>query len=151
MDQCAALHKLMQHLPMHGCDEQAQQAAQGIMLFFDTNAKLHHQDEEENLFPLLRAAQNADADELIKHLHGEHQLIEATWAVLRSQLQAVADGQSITLDRKMVADLSLAYGRHIMLENAQLLPYSAHILGRQQLDDLSRKMAERRDVSLPQA
>ena len=148
MDQCATLQKLMSHLPMHGCDTQAQQAAQAIMRYFDTAGKFHHQDEEEDLFPLLLATQNVYAEGLIKRLLEDHKAMEAAWLNLRNQLQGIADGKSATLERNVVADFSLVYGRHIMLENTKLLPLSAQILNAQQLHDLGKKMAGRRGVSL---
>lgn len=149
MDQCATLQKLMSHLPMHGCDTQAQQAAQAIMRYFDTAGKFHHQDEEEDLFPLLLATQNVYAEGLIQRLLDDHKAMEAAWLNLRNQLQGIADGKSATLERNVVADFSLVYGRHIMLENTKLLPLSAQILNAQQLHDIGKKMAARRGVSLP--
>ncbi|HEX5338277.1 MAG TPA: hemerythrin domain-containing protein, partial [Gallionella sp.] len=45
--QCDTLTKLAAHLSRNGCDEQARQAAQGILRYFDTAGQFHHQDEEE--------------------------------------------------------------------------------------------------------
>ena len=148
MDQCSTLQKLMQHLPMHGCDTPAQQAAQAILRYFDTAGQFHHQDEEVDLFPLLSTAQNADADELMKQLLSEHQAMDALWANLRIQLQVIADGKSTELDRKIVGDFSLAYGRHVMLENMKLLPLAARLLNEQQLQQMGTNMAKRRGVTL---
>lgn len=148
MDQCATLQKLLQHLPAHGCDVQAQQAAQAVLRYFDTAGQFHHQDEEVDLFPLLRATHNADAEALIKRLLEEHQVMDALWSGLRTQLQAIAEEKSAVLEKKLVADFSLAYGRHVMLENMQLLPLAAQLLSQQQQTDIGKKMAERRGVSL---
>ena len=148
MDQCATLQKLLQHLPAHGCDVQAQQAAQAVLRYFDTAGQFHHQDEEVDLFPLLRATHNADAEALIKRLLEEHQVMNALWSGLRTQLQAIAEEKSAVLEKKLVADFSLAYGRHVMLENMQLLPLAAQLLSQQQQTDFGKKMAERRGVSL---
>jgi hemerythrin-like domain-containing protein len=144
MDQCTTLQKLMNHLPMNGCDEQAQQAAQGIMRYFDTAGHFHHLDEEEDLFPLLLAANNPGANDLIQHLLNDHKTMDAAWLKLREQLQAIADGKLATLERGLVADFSLAYGKHVMLENRQLIPFAAHQLNPQQLQELGAKMAARR-------
>ena len=148
MDQCATLQKLLQHLPAHGCDVQAQQAAQAVLRYFDTAGQFHHQDEEVDLFPLLRATHNADAEALVKRLLEEHQVMNALWSGLRTQLQAIAEEKSAVLEKKLVADFSLAYGRHVMLENMQLLPLAAQLLSQQQQTDFGKKMAERRGVSL---
>lgn len=148
MDQCATLQKLMQHLPMHGCDTQAQQAAQAILRYFDTAGQHHHQDEEEDLFPLLRASGNEDAAKLIQQLLDEHKTMDGQWLNLRSQLQAIAEGKSAALERNVVADFSLAYGKHVMLENMKLLPLAARLLNGQQLHDTGKKMAARRGLTL---
>jgi len=148
LDQCKTLNKLMHHIPAHGCDIQAQQAANSIMRYFDTAAQFHHQDEETDLFPLLLAANNAEVEALIRRLLGEHQEMGAAWQSLRRRLQEIADGKNVALEEKVVADFSAAYQKHIDLENTQLLPLSARLLSIPQLDELGHKMAARRGVTL---
>jgi hemerythrin-like domain-containing protein len=147
MDQCTTLQKLMNYLPMHGCDTQAQQAAQGIMRYFDTAGHFHHLDEEEDLFPLLLAANIPDANDLIQHLLNDHKTMDAAWLKLREQLLAISEGKLATLERSLVQDFSLVYGKHVMLENRQLIPFAAHQLSPQQLKELGAKMAARRGVA----
>jgi hemerythrin-like domain-containing protein len=147
MDQCATLQKLMSHLPMHGCDIQAQQAAQAIMRYFDTAGKFHHQDEELDLFPLLRASGNDEAIKLADRLQDEHLYLDEVWMSLRASLQQIADGKLAALERTLVGDFSLAYGRHIMLENTKLLPLAARLLSEQQLHGFGKNMAQRRGVT----
>lgn len=146
MDQCATLQKLQQHLPMHGCDIQAQQAAQAILRYFDTAGRFHHQDEEEDLFPRLRDSGNSDATALMQQLLQDHQNMDALWAELHVLLQKVAAGKLAELDRKLVADFTLAYGKHVMLENLKLLPLSARLLSTTQLQQIGCNMAARRGV-----
>lgn len=146
MDQCATLQKLQQHLPMHGCDTQAQQAAQAILRYFDTAGRFHHQDEEEDLFPRLRDSGNSDAAALMQQLLQDHQNMDALWAKLRDLLLEVAAGNLAELDRKLVADFTLAYGKHVMLENMKLLPLSARILSPELLKQIGNNMAARRGV-----
>jgi hemerythrin-like domain-containing protein len=148
MDQCATLQKLMSHLPMHGCDTQAQQAAQAVMRYFDTAGKFHHQDEEIDLFPLLRACNNDEANKLAERLLDEHLYLDEIWMNLRARLQEIADGKLAALERTLVGDFSLAYGRHVMLENTKLLPLAARLLNEQQLHEVGKNMAQRRGVTL---
>jgi pyridoxamine 5'-phosphate oxidase len=42
--QLATLEKLLAHLPVHGADEQARQAAAAVLKYFDKAAPLHHED-----------------------------------------------------------------------------------------------------------
>ena len=148
MDQCATLQKLMQHLPMHGCDAQAQQAAQGIMRYFDTAGKFHHQDEEVDLFPLLKSAHSKEAEDLALRLEDEHLYLDEIWLALRAKLEEISQGKLASLDHKMIGDFSLAYGRHIMLENTRLLPLALKLLNETQLQQMGKNMAARRGVSL---
>ena len=148
LDQCSTLHKLLQHLPVNGCDVQAQQAAQAILRYFDTAGQYHHQDEELDLFPLLLATNHATARGLVGRLLAEHQEMNAAWMRLRPRLQNIANGISTELESNLVENFSAAYERHIALENAQLLPLAAQLLNEQQLDSLGEKMANRRGVEI---
>lgn len=147
MEQCSTLQKLLLHLPVYGCDVQARQAAQAILRYFDTAGQFHHQDEEEDLFPLLLATSNNEIHILIKRLHKEHKEMDAAWQILRLRLSAIAAGQPDTLENSVVEHFSAVYTRHITLENTQLLPVAAQLLNKQQLLELGNRMAARRGVS----
>ena len=54
--QCAALRELVGNVRDLGSDAQSQQAAAGVMRYFDTAARHHHADEEEDLLPRMVAA-----------------------------------------------------------------------------------------------
>jgi pyridoxamine 5'-phosphate oxidase len=149
MDQCGTLQKLLQHLPAHGSDVQARQAAQAILRYFNTAGQFHHQDEEVDLFPRLQAGQNADASSLIERLLGEHRTMELQWQRLGAQLLAIADGSSATLQANLVSDFTQAYTHHIELENTRLLPLAEQLLSAQQLLEVGQEMAKRRGVALP--
>lgn len=144
--QCATLHKLLLHLPSHGCDTQARQAAQAILRYFDTAGQNHHDDEEQDLFPRLLATPNAEVHELIARLLDEHKVMDMTWQQLRPLLLAIAEDRSEELDIKAVEHFILVHDRHISLENAQLLPLAAILLDHIQLEALSKSMAARRGV-----
>lgn len=148
MDQCATLQKLLQHLPRHGNDIQAQQAALAILRYFDTAGQFHHQDEEIDLFPLLLATGNAEAATLIKRLLDDHKIMHEAWQNLRSRLQHIADGELAKLEVDVVNVFSKAYENHITLENAQLLPLAAQLLSSQQKQELGVNMATRRGVKI---
>lgn len=51
--QCKTLLRLVTHLQTHGADRPAQEAANAVMRYFDTAARHHHEDEEQDLFPAL--------------------------------------------------------------------------------------------------
>src|SRR3954467_13650480 len=99
--QLATLEKLLAHLADHGADEQARQAAAAVLKYFDKAAHLHHDDEEQDLIPMLTAiAQGEDAatlQALAPVILQDHQDMDALWQDLHEQLCAVADGSGTAL------------------------------------------------------
>lgn len=142
--QCATLQKLLPHLATHGCDVAAQQAAQGILRYFDTAGQYHHQDEELDLFPMLRATQNSEAAQLMARLLQEHLALEAAWKNLRPCLVAIQQGQADSLDAAIADTFIAGYQNHIALENPQLLPLAKQLLTSTQLANLGISMSKRR-------
>ena len=96
--QLATLDKLLAHLPVHGADQQAQQAAQAVLRYFSKAAPLHHEDEEIDLLPTLQqTAQNADAlllQELLPVILQQHEQMASQWHMIEAQLLHIADASS---------------------------------------------------------
>ncbi|MGZ9080052.1 MAG: hemerythrin domain-containing protein [Burkholderiales bacterium] len=144
-DRIETLERLVAHLPEHGCDEQAQQAARNVMRYFDTAGEHHHQDEERDLFPALaRLAEDSDATALVARLLNEHAKMRALWQRLRSELEPIAQGTRATLDADLVKEFGLSYRGHIALEESQLLPLAARLLADPEKNALGASMARRR-------
>ncbi|MDO8813091.1 MAG: hemerythrin domain-containing protein [Gallionella sp.] len=150
--QLETLQKLAAHLPAHGCDKQAQQAAQGILRYFDTSGQFHHQDEEENLFPTLLAMNTPELTQikiLVDRLLGEHAIMFVAWGDVRAVLVKLAEGVNTPLPEALVEQLTGTYTRHIHFEETELLPLSARLLSPQQIMELGKCMAGRRGVKFP--
>jgi hemerythrin-like domain-containing protein len=144
--QCATLEKLLRHLPQHGCDHQAQQAALAILRYFDTAGHHHHTDEEQDLFPFLLATGNVTAQRLVSHLLERHIELNAAWDDLCIRLTCIAAGTAALLEEEVVRHFIALYQTHIALENAQLLPLAKGLLNAAQIETLGRKMSARRGV-----
>ena len=148
--QCRTLERLQAHLPTHGSDAAAQEAASAVLRYFDSAARHHHKDEEQDLFPaLLEAMAGSDAvciRELTAALLAEHRQLEARWAALRSVLQAVADGQAAVLAAAQVDGFVNAYRTHILREDTELLPMAERLLGEPALAEIGQAMRERRGL-----
>jgi len=148
--QCLTLLRLVPHLAANGPDQAAREAAQNVMRYFDTSARHHHADEEEDLFPaLLQSAPAtglAQARELVDALRAQHRELEQYWAQLRPQLEGVALGTQARLDADEVARLVDLYRSHIAREEAELLPLAAGLLGVARLDAVGRAMRLRRGI-----
>jgi len=148
--QCQTLQRLVPHLAANGPDQAAREAAQSVMRYFDTSAKHHHADEEQDLFPaLLRSApeaQLAPLRELIAVLLGQHRELEQSWGELRLKLEQVSLGTVRTLKSEEVARLVELYRLHIAREESELLPLAARLLGEAQLEVIGRAMRLRRGI-----
>ncbi len=145
--QCDTLQRLVAHLQMQGNDEQAGQAARAILRYFDTVGQYHHQDEEQDLFPVLLASGNSEAAAYVAKLLAEHKVMDAAWSALRPLLIAIADDSANTLDADIAAHFTDSYARHIVFENGRLLPLATKLLNAEQLQVLGRCMATRRGVT----
>ena len=152
--QLDTLQKLAAHLPAHGCDKQAQQAAQSILRYFDTAGQFHHQDEEENLFPTLLALDVPNKDEieiLVDRLLAQHVVMFSAWSDMRAILVKIAEGVNTPLPDALIERLSGSYTRHIQLEETELLPLSTRLLSPKQIMEVGKCMAERRGAKFPAA
>lgn len=144
---CDTLQKLAAHLPGNGCDQQARQAAQGILRYFDSAGKFHHEDEEQDLFPALRLSAGQDRvklETLLEHLLAEHVVMLTAWGALRPALVQLADGRNVPLPESLTERFIASHTRHISLEEAELLPLAARLLSPQQTIRIGKRMAERR-------
>ena len=147
-DQIATLEKLVPHLARAGCDQAAQEAARAVMRYFDSAGAHHHQDEEEDLFPLLRryAGERGRADVLgaLDNLALEHRTMDEVWARIRARLAEIAEARSPRLDIEQVAHFAWIYRRHIMREEALAFGFAAEVLAPAERAALGARMAHRR-------
>lgn len=146
--QLATLARLAAWLPEHGPDKQAQQAAANVMRYFDIAAVKHHQDEEDDLFPVLRAraddARRAELGTLIDWILADHQRLFAGWARMRARLERIAAGENADLSPADVEEFADAYRRHIQREEGELLPIARALLSEEDIAVLSGTMTARR-------
>ena len=141
----ALLLKLADYLPEHGADIQARQAATSILRYFDIAAPLHHQDEEEDLFPAL----SARGDEALRFLIGismleEHDELAELWREVRVILQSIEAGQSVALPRELAERFAKRYPEHAAIEDERIYPLAAKLLTHEELTAIGKRMAARR-------
>lgn len=148
--QCETLRRLAAHLPVHGCDAQAQQAASNVMRYFDSAGRHHREDEEQDLFPAMTAAAHGENAErialLVSHLAHEHDELEKTWLGLRDALENIAHGENAPLDALEVNRFCGMYHAHMAMEEANLFPLAELLLGAGTIAGLGKAMAKRRGV-----
>ncbi len=111
--------------------------------------RLHHDDEEKGLFPLLRkqAATEPGLFEIINHLTHEHEADESFAVDLIEDLDGMAAGEypkNPDMFGYMLRGFFEGYRRHIAWENTVLLPLARRCLGPGDLKQLSTCMKQNR-------
>jgi pyridoxamine 5'-phosphate oxidase len=146
--QLGALENLSEHVATHGADAQARDSARFLIHYFDTSAFWHHRDEDEDLFPLLRALAGErgrpEIAALINDIGGEHATMDEQWSRLRERLQSIALARGARLDVEEVARYAWLCRRHMAAESASLLPFAKEVLDAGQRARLGKSMAARR-------
>jgi pyridoxamine 5'-phosphate oxidase len=148
--QLATLEKLLAHLPEHGADEQARQAASAVLKYFEKAAHLHHEDEEQDLIPMLRAvARGEDAatlQALAPVILQDHKDMDAMWQDLHEQLTAIADGSGAQLSSSTVQRFAQRYVNHMEREESTIAPMALRLFSPQQMAQLGQAMQRRRGI-----
>jgi len=120
--------------------------------YFATAAPRHTADEEQSLFPRLRACADPAAQralETVTELEEDHEAAgrrhQAVDALVRHWL---AEGQLTPEEdaalREHLATLTDLYARHIEIEDRELFPAAARLLSARDIQAIGREMAERR-------
>jgi hemerythrin-like domain-containing protein len=147
--QLCTLERLGPHLEKSGCDAEAKSAARAVLRYFDTSGRLHHQDEDDDLFPLLRrraaVAGRPEVAAAIEELEREHETMEAQWNRLRERLLAITEGEA-RIVAEDVARFAWLYRRHMEQEASAVLPFARETLDEAQRALLAERMAARRSV-----
>ena len=148
--QLTTLERLLAHLPEHGADEAARQAAGAVLKYFEKAAHLHHDDEEQGLIPMLRAvAQGDDAatlQALAPVILQDHKDMDALWQDLHEQLTAIADGSASTLSASAVQRFSQRYTAHMEREESTMAPMAMRLFSPEQMTQLGTAMQRRRNI-----
>ena len=148
--QLETLKRLRAHLDAKGIDAEASAAAEAVLRYFRKAAVDHHEDEEQDVFPLLEqridnAEEKARLRELRARLESEHRKLEESWARVRKPLEGIAEGLMRPLAEADVAVLADAYLAHIRAEEETLRELFRY-LDAPDLEALGRSMAARRSV-----
>ena len=152
--QLDTLSRLPAHLAEHGADQQAQQAAQAIIKYFDKAAPLHHADEEDNLVPMLHTVASGDDAAtlavLVPGILQDHDAMDAMWQTLHEQLAAIGAGNAAPLDAALAAAFAERYAQHMVLEETHIAPMAKRLFSPAQMTQLGSAMQQRRGL-LPEA
>src|SRR5450830_477154 len=149
--QLTTLQNLLGHLGQNGNTPEAQQAAKAVLQYFNKAAHLHHDDEEQDLMPMLQATATGDdailLATLVPEILDDHQRMDAAWATLRPELDTIAAGTGQQLSAHGVRDYVAAYQAHMSKEESQLAPMAKRLFSPQQMEQLGTAMQRRRGIA----
>jgi hemerythrin-like domain-containing protein len=120
--------------------------------YFANAAPKHTADEEESLFPRLRASDDARAQEalaIIARLERDHARADAHHHVVdvivrRWLAEGAIDAKAVTELRDRLAALRSIYEEHIGIEDRDLFPAAGRVLSSSEIHEIGREMAARR-------
>jgi hemerythrin-like domain-containing protein len=119
------------------------------LAYFRNAAPKHTSDEEDSLFPRLRASQAAL--ECLERLESDHQTASQDHEIVDSLgSRWLKDGeltseQALNLTQAL-SRLSNLYLKHIAIEDTELFPLAAKVLPAIELAAVGREMADRRGI-----
>jgi hemerythrin-like domain-containing protein len=149
--QIGTMQRLTAHLPEHGANIEAQQAAKAVLRYFTQAAPNHHADEEIDLLPALQAtASGADADalqQLLPEILQEHEQMAALWKTLEPALTAIAAGDPVALPETALRQFADMYLGHMSKEETIIAPMAKRILEPAQIAALGKAMQVRRGIA----
>jgi hemerythrin-like domain-containing protein len=141
---CAMLDRIA------GAEEPDTAAAAHAEGFFANELPLHLADEEEDLFPLLRrrCKPEDDIERVLARLSSDHRCTDADTPQLLSCLRALGSAGSGlgSGDRDLLIRYAALARRHLILENAIVLPLARARLARRDLDRICLGMLRRRGL-----
>ncbi|MDJ0942377.1 MAG: hemerythrin domain-containing protein [Kiloniellales bacterium] len=124
-----------------------------LRTFLDRDLRLHLEDEEKDLFPLLwqRAKPEDNVKDILDLLSDEHGRDEDLVDFLLEDLALLAGGAQLANPIRFlvnVREFAETQRRHLAWENALLLPVARRRLTEVDLAGLARSMAARRGIDL---
>jgi hemerythrin-like domain-containing protein len=121
------LTKVSQALEDDALDTAVRQQASQIDRFFSVTSPLHHEEEENTVFPALLASGDAELVQAVLSLRQDHGWMERNWALLGPQMRAIAKGEGwidpVELQRGVDVFAQLCID-HIALEETTIYPES---------------------------
>lgn len=134
-------------------------ALEAALTYFRSSAPKHTADEEDSLFPRMRASADTDAEvaaaiaeidaleadhERAEQMHARVDELGCSWMASGTLVPDLAAELASLLD-----ELAATYGRHIALEDERIFPLAGRTLPADQLQQVGREMAGRRGHDVP--
>ncbi len=139
---CRQVEMLPDYLAEHGRNEVVVQTMAQIGQYFNVAAPLHHEDEEENFFPLLlQYAPQAQAgvDELLR----QHDSLHGAWQALQQEFSTLQTDADYVLSMEVLKRFTEGYAAHLAVEEP-LFEMGKTFIPEEKLAEIGALMAARR-------
>jgi hemerythrin-like domain-containing protein len=148
MELCDALERIADGLP----DDVDRRLCTQVATCLQYDLPLHHQDEEEGLFPLLRtrATQGDGLEEILDRLSDEHVTDVDFAAEIVESLEILSQGGRVSnpdMVGYMLRGFFERYRRHVHWENTLVIPLARLRLTEEDISVLSQQMDTNRAQS----
>lgn len=140
---CGQLDALPAYLAEHGRSQAAINTIDGIVRYFDLAGPAHHQDEEDELFPLILERLPESAPK-IEQLLGEHGYLHSRWNAIRDDLLAYSRGEIDGITASELQEFARLYREHAAREEQWLFPTASRLISEDELAAAGKRMAARR-------
>jgi iron-sulfur cluster repair protein YtfE (RIC family) len=147
MEQLDVLAALVKRLDDKGADAEARAMAAGVVKFFSTTVRQHHDDEERHVFPRVVVSSDPEIVHTVLRLQQDHRWLEEDWMELSAHLEALAAGQSwwdLALLREGSEVFIALSHDHIALEEATIYPEARARMQPGERHEMGRAMAAQR-------
>jgi hemerythrin-like domain-containing protein len=129
--------------------EEESAAVNAALNYFRSGGQRHTADEEESLFPRLRAQQSDNAVQELERLEGEHTradelhtLVERLYLTWMESGWLSKDDETSLLES--TAELDRIYRAHIKVEEEKVFPQAARILDKKSVAEMGQEFRARR-------
>jgi len=141
---CALIDRIVASASMESAE------LEQVLTFLEDHLPQHLADEEIDLFPLMlkRCDPEDEIDKVIDKLQSDHSHANADAPAIVAIIQSFGKGRAkpSRSDCQQMADFAHHSRRHLILENAIILPIARARLTKEDLNTMKRHMQERRGL-----
>ena len=141
---CALIDRIAASALMESAD------LEQVLTFLEDHLPQHLADEEIDLFPLMlkRCEPEDEIDKVIDKLQSDHRHANADAPAIAAMIRGHGKGRSrpSRSDCQQMAEFAHHSRRHLILENAVILPIARARLTKEDLNAMKRHMLERRGL-----
>ncbi|MRN37524.1 cation-binding protein [Neisseria sp. N95_16] len=139
---CSQVKMLPEYIAENGRNDVVLQATRQISQYFNVAAPLHHEDEEENFFPLL-LQYAPQAQESIDELLRQHESLHANWSAVAEEFARLEEDADYPLNTDVLQRFTAGYDVHLDIEEP-LFEMGKTFIPKEKLTEIGEIMAARR-------